>query len=101
MAGALIPLAMNKSKHPFVMFHINQSLIFQTILYVVNIALYILGVIGNFCLVGWLLYPLNAIIVLVAVIYPIIVGLKAKDGHWEKYAVIGDKVMQMKSPPFK
>ena len=47
MAGALIPLAMNKSKHPFVMFHINQALIFQTIIYIVNIALYILGAIGN------------------------------------------------------
>ena len=101
MAGALIPLAMNKSKHPFVMFHINQALIFQTIIYIVNIALYILGAIGNFCLVGWLLYPFNVILYLLAAIYPIIVGLKAKDGHWEKYAVVGDKVMQMTSPLFK
>ena len=99
--GALIPLAMTKSKHPFVMFHINQALLFQVALYLLNIVVYIAGLIGNFCLVGWLLYPLNAIIVIFAAIYPIIVGLKAKDGHWEKYAFVGDKVLAMVSPPFK
>ena len=99
--GALIPLAMTKTKHPFVMFHINQSLLFQAAIYLVNVVLYILGAIGNLCLVGWLLYPLNAILVLIAIIYPIIVGLKAKDGQWEKYAVIGDKVLGMASPLFK
>jgi uncharacterized membrane protein len=99
--GALVPLAMTKSKHPFVMFHINQSLFFQASLYALNILLYIAGAIGNMCLIGWLLLPLNAIVVLLGAIYPILVGLKAKEGQWEKYAVIGDKVLAMQSPMFK
>ena len=92
---------MTKTKHPFLMFHINQALLFQTGLYVLNVVLYVAGAIGNFCLVGWLLYPFNVVIILVAAVYPIIVGLKAKDGLWEKYAFVGDKVLAMQSPPFK
>ncbi len=100
-AGALIPLGMTKTKHPFLMFHINQSVLFQGGLYLINIVLYVAGAIGNICLVGWLLYPFNAILVLLAAVYPIIIGLKAKDGEWAKYAVVGDKVLAMQSPPFK
>lgn len=99
--AALIPLAMTKTKHPFVMFHINQSFLFGVALYIANVVFYLLGFLGNFLCIGWLLYPVNAILVLASIIYPIIVGLKAKDGLWEKYAFIGDKVLAMQSPLFK
>lgn len=99
--GAFAPMMMTKSRHPFLLFHINQSVMFQVVVFAIQMVLVVLGLLLSLLCIGWLMYPINAIMWLLALIYPIIVGLKAKEGQWEKYAVIGDKVLAMKSPLIK
>jgi uncharacterized Tic20 family protein len=108
--GAAVPIAapfivvmMDKRKHPFTLFHVNQSLIFQAVLFGINAALAILFTILSVvtCGIGSFLFLLTGVIPIIAGIYPILVGLKAKEGQWESYPMIGEKVLAAQSPLIK
>jgi uncharacterized membrane protein len=100
LLGPLIPMIMRQERTPFVMFHINQSFWFQAVLFALNVIVGVLAVILMFFCIGWLLFPINGLLVLTAIIYPIFIGLRAKDGEWAEYPVVGEKVLSQKSPVF-
>jgi uncharacterized Tic20 family protein len=83
MLGALVPLILNKNRHPFVVFHVTQSLWYQVALFGGNI---VLGIVVSAisvitCGFGAVLYSLDAIPVLIAIVHPIIVGLSVMRGE--------------------
>lgn len=101
LLAPLVPLLMTKERTPFMMFHVNQSLWFQGVLLILNVIVGVTAFILTFFCIGWLLFPINGLLVLTALIYPIFVALRAKNGEWAEYAVIGEQVLQQKSPVFK
>lgn len=103
IAAAILPLVMTKGRGPFLLFHINQSAIFQTALIAGNMALSVVVTIVSIftCGIGGILYILCAIPPLVATIMPILVGLKVKEGEWAEYPMVGEKVLNARSPLIK
>ncbi|MCS6798289.1 MAG: DUF4870 domain-containing protein [Myxococcota bacterium] len=102
-AGPFLAYAMDKRRHPFALFHVNQAIVFHGVLLATNIALAVVFSILAFvtCGIGSLLYVLNGLVPLVGVVFGLIVGLKAKDGHWDGYPVVGSKVLAARSPLIK
>jgi len=113
-AGLLIPIAaplgawlLAKDKGPFVSFHLHQAMAFQAAGFLVNfVAGIIISIIALFtCGIGGFLGVINIAIWMALWmalwIYPIMVGLSAKNGEWKEYAMVGAKVMEMKEPFIK
>lgn len=103
LVGPLVPMFMAKQRTPFLMYHVNQAFWFQVGLFALNAVLAIIFTILAMvtCGIGSFLFILNGIPVLVAIGYPVLVGMKAKEGEWSEYAVVGAKVLAQKSPVFK
>ena len=91
---ALIIYLTNKEKSRFVAFHALQALVFQLVVMVINFLLWIPGMLGLF----FLTLPLGFLINIAAFIYALVIALKAKDGHWAEYVVIGDFVRKQHGP---
>jgi len=92
---ALIIYLTNKDKSRFVAFHALQALIFQLAIMVINFLLWIPGMIGLF----FITIPLGFVINIGAFVYALVIALKAKDGQWAEYVVIGDFVRKQHGPP--
>jgi uncharacterized Tic20 family protein len=103
IVAPFLVVLMDKRKHPFTLFHVNQSLIFQAALFGINAALAILFTILSLvtCGIGSFLFILNGFVPVIGCVYAILVGLKAKEGQWETYPWVGEKVLGAQSPLIK
>ncbi len=103
VVAPLIALAIKKERGPFALYHINQAMVFQGVLFAANVVLAIvISIVALFtCGIGGVLFVLNGIPPLIGLVYGIVVALSAKEGQWSEYAVIGPKVLNMKSPLIK
>ena len=90
----LIIYLTNKDKSRFVAFHALQALIFQLVVVVINFLLWIPGMIGLFFITA----PLGFLINIGAFVYALLIALKAKDGQWAEYVVIGEFVRKQHGP---
>ena len=85
-APALVIFLVFKDKSRFVAFHSMQALFFFGAIAMANLALWAFGLAGLVLLTT----PLSLVINVGGAIYALIVGLKAKDGKWEEYLVVGE-----------
>lgn len=99
--GALIPLMMTKARGPFMLFHVNQAVWFHGVNALAIFVLLTVGGILTIVCVGYVLIAIVPILQLVAVIYPIVVGIQAGNGAWTEYPVAGKRVLEsVKRPVF-
>lgn len=82
--GPLVIFVIYKDKSKFVAFHALQSLFFQLGLLVAGLLVVVLAMLT--CLGGLLGIPLAV----AAIVYPIVVALRAKDGEWYEYWLVGE-----------
>jgi len=100
VGAPLLVMAMAKEKRPFMLYHINQAVIFQAAIFVFNSAMGIVGgILAIFC-VGYLLLALIPIAVLGGAIFAFVIGSGAKAGAWNEYPVVGQKVLREWKPAF-
>lgn len=106
-AGFLLPilaptlvLAFNESRHPFVLYHVNQAAWFQVLVSaaaglgaLLFVILYLVT-----CGVGVLLLPLALVPWLLSVLLPLWVALGAHRGDWTPYPWLGEWVLDQQSP---
>jgi uncharacterized Tic20 family protein len=99
----LIAMAMNQNRGPFFLYHLNQAAAFQAVMSLVQIVLtMVVGFLAFVtCGVGAILGVVLVIPPLLGAIYPFIVGLRASQGGWDEYPIIGEKVLNARSPVFK
>jgi uncharacterized membrane protein len=99
--AAVLPMMMTESKHPFVVFHVNQSAWYQLFLFAVNLVLALVITVLAFvtCGIGALLYVLCAIPPLVGCVHPFIVAFKVRDGAWYRYPIVGERVYASPARP--
>jgi len=97
-------------KDPFALFHINQALVWQGVLWAINIALaivlnvlgFILAMISDMLtLITTGLSLIHLVIFAAAVIMPLVQMGKAKRGEWAELPLVGARVKRMKSPILK
>jgi uncharacterized membrane protein len=100
--GAVLPLFLTRSRHPFVLFHVNQSFWYQLALFGLNGALFVIITVlaALTCGFGALLYALMIVPPIIGVVHPILVGLRVRDGAWEKLPYVGDWLWTGENPPF-
>lgn len=109
-AGLLLPalapltvLLVTRRRTPFILFHINQAFVFQAVMFTFNLALAVvfalIAVIT--CGVGKFLFVFNLVPPTVALIYGVVVAFEVRGGAWCEYAIVGDRVLQMKKPIFR
>ena len=81
LVGPLVPMFMAKQRTPFLMYHVNQAFWFQVGLFALNAILAIIFTVLAMvtCGIGSFLFILNGIPVLIAIGYPFLVGMKAKE----------------------
>ena len=84
---ALIIYLTQKDKSRFAAFHSMQALILMAVVSAINCVLFIAGFVVFFITV-----PLAILLNLGAFVYALMVSLKAKEGEWAEYVVIGDLV---------
>jgi len=98
--AALLPRALTKSNHPFLLFHVGQSFAFHGGLFVLNMVLffvfYVIGILT--CGFGFVLLSINVLIPLVSAGYGFYMALAARSGGWNKYPIAGDRVWAMSKP---
>lgn len=103
VAAPFIVFATAKEKRPFMLFHVNQSIMFQAVAVIlilgIDIVSFILGSLT--CGIGWILGIVHVVPWIAAVVYPLVVGMAAKRGEWAEYPVIGQKLMREWKPPIK
>jgi hypothetical protein len=96
VGGALVPYLMAKERRPFMLFHLNQAIAFQAAsvgaLALIMLAGTIVAMV--FSCLGFLVYVVAPIPWAVSVIYPVLVGLRARDGLWSLYPVVGRHVLR-------
>ncbi len=86
--GFVVPLIIwlvKRDDHPFINAHGRESLNFQISMMIYTTVLTIVAIILSFVLVGFLLFPLIGIMALIALILPIVAGIKANDGKSYRY----------------
>jgi uncharacterized membrane protein len=99
-----VVLLFNSTRHPFVLFHVNQAALFQAfvsgvailagvifgLLYVMTcgVVIFLLPVLLLFALIPWSL----------SVLLPAWLAYRAYKGEWAGYPVIGDFVLDQASP---
>jgi uncharacterized Tic20 family protein len=83
--GPLIVWQIKKNEFPSVDFHGKASLNFQITATIAIIVMGVAGVILSFLCVGYLLFPLIAVIGIADLVFTIIAGIKANDGVEYKY----------------
>jgi uncharacterized Tic20 family protein len=103
VGGALVPYLMAKDRRPFMLFHVNQALAFQATSVVVLAVVGLIGAIVSavFSCLGVLVYVAAPVPWAVSVIYPILIGLRARDGEWSEYPFLGRHVLRDWRPFFK
>jgi len=101
IAAPLIVFATAKEKRPFMLYHVNQSLIFQGAFFAINAGIATVGGILTFLCIGYFILLLLPITWLIAVIYPLVVGMGAKRGEWTEYPFIGQKLLREWKPLVK
>lgn len=104
MAPTLV-LVFRSSRHPFLLFHINQAMWFQgliSLFLALNWVVFLIGYLATCGIGALVLFPvcalLHAVMWLVSVVLPIVVGFGARDGKWTRYPIIGDMVLDQASP---
>lgn len=93
-------LVFNSTRHPFVLFHVNQAAWFQLL---VSIGAAILGVLFVFvyfvtCGIGLILLPLALIPWGLSVLVPAWIAWRAYRGEWAPYPILGDWVLDQEHP---
>jgi len=105
--GLLLPvlattlvLVVNKSRHPFVLFHVNQAAWFQVVasLAIATSGLLFLAIYFVTCGAGLLLLPLLFVPWLLSVLLPFWVAFGAQRGDWTGYPWLGDWVLDQEVP---
>jgi hypothetical protein len=101
----------DQPKHPFALFHINQLLVFELIIWALNITIGIISYAVSFAiamtgipfvgLIVYVFYLMNFALFLAAVGLPILNMGKAKNGEWNELPLVGKRVMNMKAPILK
>ena len=86
----LIIYLVKKEESQFVAFHAKQSLFFQIALVIFGLVYGIITFILSFVFIGLLLIPLGVLIALGAIVYIVIVGVKAYQGEKFEYWLIGE-----------
>jgi uncharacterized membrane protein len=101
LLGAAIPLFLDQRRHPFLLFHINQSFWYQLLLAGVNLVLVlaVTAVAMITCGFGAVLYVVCVIPPLVGIIHPLFVGMKVREGAWTAYPVVGERVLRATTKP--
>jgi predicted membrane metal-binding protein len=106
-AGLLLPvlattlvLVINKSRNPYVLFHVNQAAWFQVVSSVAIAVGGLLFLVIYFvtCGAGLLLLPLLLVPWLLSVLLPVWVAIGAQRGEWLGYPWLGDWVLDQESP---
>lgn len=97
----LVPYSQANEKTPFMLYHVNQAVIFQAGAFVLNMALATVGGILALVCVGYLLLMLIPIVWLISAIYPISIAFAARRGVWVEYPIIGRNVLDVWNPLFK
>ena len=82
--GPLVIFILYKDKSKFVAFHALQSLFFQLAILVAGLLVVLIAMLT--CVGGLLAIPLS----IAAIVYPIVVGLKASHGEWHEYWLVGE-----------
>jgi uncharacterized Tic20 family protein len=98
VGAPLVALMMAKQKKPFLLFHVNQSLVFQAACCAAAFSLWMAVFVLSLVCIGWLLIPLPLLVTLAGTVYPIVVGMAARNGEWKEYPVIGPKVLREWKP---
>jgi uncharacterized membrane protein len=101
VAAPLLVLTQTKNRGPFLMFHLNQSVIFQVALFVINTIISVVGGVLTIVCIGYLLLPLLFVTWMIGMIYPIVIAFAAKRGEWVEYIWAGRTALNMRSPLFK
>lgn len=106
-AGFLLPilaptlvLVINKSRSPFVLFHVNQAAWFQVLVSAaagVGVVLFLVLYFVT-CGMGLLLLPLAIVPWAISVILPVWVAFGAQRGDWTPYPLLGEWVLDQESP---
>lgn len=101
VAAPLLVLTQTKSRAPFLMYHVNQSVIFQVALFVINTAIAVFGGVLTIVCIGYLILPLLLVTWIIGIAYPMFLAVASKRGEWVEYAWAGKTALQMRSPLFK
>lgn len=98
-------LLFQTSRHPFLLFHINQTMWFQAIISLALAGMWIVFMIIYFlsCGIGGLLLlpvflVVHLVLWLLSVVLPLVTMLGARRGEWSRYPFIGDMVLDQESP---
>ena len=97
--GAIAPVivyAIAKRRGPFLLYHVNHSLLFQALLLAVYFGLAAFGTVLSLvgACFGWVVLLLLPPVWLVTIVYPIVVALAVKRGQWAEYPWLGKKVLR-------
>ncbi|MGB0678727.1 MAG: hypothetical protein ACPGUV_03600 [Polyangiales bacterium] len=89
-----------RTRGPFLLYHLNQSVLFQGMVFAVNLALALVFAVVTLltCGVGAVLFILNLLPPLVAAVYALVMARAARRGLWRTYPWVGAKVLQAKIP---
>ncbi len=99
--GAVLGLLFSKERKPFLLFHVNQALLFQLVILGAEVALGVVQAAFSFLSIGCLAYlltPLFLVVWMASVGLSLVTGLAARDGVWRTYPVLGEKVLQEWKP---
>jgi len=101
VVAPLLVMAMTKERKPFMLYHLNQSVVFQTAFFVLNTAIAMIGGVLTLVCIGYVILMILPITILIQAIYPIAIAFAAKRGEWIEYPAIGPKVLREWKPFFK
>jgi len=103
LLAAFAPLLIRarvKQKTPFILFHLNQAVIFQaTLLAILVLTFLVVSLIGQItCGFGYILYVFCFLPPLAGFVYPLMLAPSAKRGEWKAYEWIGEKIFKTRNP---
>jgi uncharacterized Tic20 family protein len=83
--GPLLIWQLKKNEFPSVEVHGKAALNFQITVLIAAIAGVLIAIVLSFFCVGWLLFPVVMLIGLAGMVFAVIAGIKANDGHDYEY----------------
>ncbi len=90
--GPLVVYLVRKDRDRFTAFHALQELYFQIAWIVLLAGAWVLAFIGGIATLGLgflVLAPIMGVLHLVPIVWPIVAALKAQQGEWYEYPVVG------------
>lgn len=94
---AIVMYFVKKDNSRFAAFHALQEIYLQIFVFGITVVCFVTGI---FCLIPCLFIP---VVIIAATIYSVIVGLKANDGYWEEFWLVGGpakrSVLGVQPPP--